>query len=137
MGHMIWPIWKSSLSRSQKSESEVSNINPRFLKIPEGLQAEGPKMDQKSKFDLLFEFSDLWWPCDPFSELWRQERHFDVYLPVLRKIYPKWPQNLKFDQNDFYSKIILTSHWSFWAIISKKRYNLWFLIKKSQLEIVR
>ena len=36
-------ISKSSLSRSQKSESEVSKVNPRFKK-----NSEGPKMDQKS-----------------------------------------------------------------------------------------
>ena len=48
-------IWKNLSSRSQKSESEISKLNPRFLKNP-----EGPKMDWKSLNHFCF------WPRGEF-----------------------------------------------------------------------
>ena len=77
------------LSRSQKSESEVSKVNPRFSKIP-----EGPSIDRK----LINNFLGFWprdssycykssskWLTQSFSSV---SRHFFKFYN-LRILYKK------------------------------------------------
>ena len=64
-------------------------------------------------------------------------------LLALRNIWKLTQNDLKFDiwpqTKIFWIKIILTSHWSFWAIVRKYQCNLRFFIKKnkSKPEIVQ
>ena len=88
-----------------------------------------------------FGIFDLEWPLVTLRPLFlkslRRERHFDIQFTHFQStsnltLYdPKfeiWPQT-----KNFLLEIILTSHWSFCAIVCKHRCNLWFLIKKSTL----
>ena len=95
------------------------------------------------KFEIwpFFVICDLWWPLltswPLFLKKWRQERHFDIqftHFPWNSKFDPKWPKiwNLTPNEN-FFTQKILTSYWSFWAIVREIWCNPRFLIKKTNL----